>query len=173
MNLEKWFFGFFVKQYKVSLLITFLLIFYWFFSLLSIPKESAPDIKFGIIWINTIYTWVNPQDIDDLITDKIEKEIKDIEWIKKISSTSSLWISSITVELQTWVDTKNLLVDIKDKVDKISLPTDAEEPNVSELSSNNELLTWLYVFWKKEDITKEELYDKSLELKEKLEWMKK
>lgn len=170
MNLEKWFFGFFVKQYKVSLLITFLLIFYWFFSLLSIPKESSPDIKFGIIWINTIYTWVNPQDIDDLITDKIEKEIKDIEWIKKISSTSSLWISSITVELQTWVDTKNLLIDIKDKVDKISLPTDAEEPNVSELSSNNELLTWLYVFWKKEDITKEELYDKSLELKEKLEW---
>ncbi len=170
MELEKGFFWFFVKKYRVSLLLTFLLIFYWAFSLAYIPKESAPDIKFWIIWINTIYTWVNPTDIDDLITDKIEKEIKDIEWIKKISSTSSLWISSITVELETWVNTKNLLVDIKDKVEKVKLPDDAEEPVVNELSSNNELLTWLFLFWEKDKITREELFDKAIYLREKLEW---
>jgi multidrug efflux pump subunit AcrB len=33
---------------------------------------------------------VNPTDIDSLITDKIEKEIKDLDGIKKITSTSSL-----------------------------------------------------------------------------------
>lgn len=169
-TLEQWFFWFFVRKYKVSMLITLFLILYWIFSLWQIPKESAPDIKFGIIWINTIYTWVDPKSIDDLITSKIEKEIKDLEWIKKISSSSSLWISNITVELNTWVDTRALLTDIKDKIDKISFPEDAEEPQVYEISSDNELLFWLFLYSKDKNISTKELYDKRLYLKNYLEW---
>jgi multidrug efflux pump subunit AcrB len=48
-------------------------------ALFSIPKESTPDIKFGIISISTIYPGVNPTDIDNIITQKIEKEIKGLE----------------------------------------------------------------------------------------------
>jgi multidrug efflux pump subunit AcrB len=33
---------------------------------------------------------VNPNDIDSLITEKIEKEIKNIDGIKKITSSSSV-----------------------------------------------------------------------------------
>lgn len=169
-TLEQWFFGFFVRKYKVSMLLTLLLILYWMFSLWQIPKESAPDIKFGIIWINTIYTWVDPKSIDDLITSKIEAEIKDLEWIKKISSSSSLWISSITVELDTWVNTRDLLTDIKDNVDKASLPSDAEDPNVSEISTQNELLFWVYLYSKNKDIPLSELYEKWVTLQNYLEW---
>lgn len=169
-KLEQWFFGFFVKQYKVSLLMILLLIFYWAFTLYQIPKESSPDIKFWIIWITTIYTWVNPTDIDSLITEKIEKEVKDIEWIKKITSTSSLWVSNITLELQTWVDTKDILVDVKDKVDSISLPTDAEDPFVSELSSDNEMLFSFYMYAPIDKYSVWELFDKSVVMQKYLEW---
>ena len=168
--LEQWFYGFWVRKFKVSILITLLIIIYWFFSLWQIPKESAPDIKFGIIWINTIYTWVDPYSIDDLITSKIEKEIKDLEWIKKISSSSNLGFSSIIVELNTWVNTRNLLTDIKDKVDKVSLPKEAEKPNVFELSSENELLFSMYLYAKDKNITFENLYDKAVKLKNDFEW---
>ena len=60
------------------------------YSLVTIPKESTPDIEFGIISVVTPYIGVNPVDIDNLITEKIEKEIKDIDGVKKVSSTSSL-----------------------------------------------------------------------------------
>jgi len=169
-TLDKWFFWFWVKQYKVSILLTFLLIFYWLFSLYTIPKESSPDIKFWIIWITTIYTGVNPTDMDSLITEKIEKEIKDLEWIKKISSTSNLWVSSIIVELQTWVNTRDMLTDIKDKVDKVSLPTDAEDPVVNEISTNNEMMFSLYMYADENKMSYEDLYDKSVSLKKYLEW---
>jgi len=33
---------------------------------------------------------VNPQDIDSLITEKIENEIEDIDGVSKITSTSSV-----------------------------------------------------------------------------------
>ncbi len=103
--------------------------------MISIPKESSPDIKFGIIWVTTVYPWVNPWDMDSLITDKLEKEIKNIDWIKKITSTSSVWVSSITIELNNWVDVRNALTDIKDQVDKVDLPADAKQ-KIVDLTTN-------------------------------------
>lgn len=168
-TLEQGFFGFWVRKFKVSILLTFLIIFYWLFSLYQIPKESSPDIKFGIIWITTIYTGVDPTSMDDLITSKIEKEIKDLEWIKKITSISNLWVSSVIVELNTGVNTRDLLTDIKDKVDKISLPSEAEEPSVYEISTQNELLFSVYLYAENKDISVWELYDQAVVLKNDLE----
>jgi len=48
-------------------------------SLIAIPKESSPDIKFGLINIATIYPGVSPIDVDQLITQEIEQAIKDIK----------------------------------------------------------------------------------------------
>ena len=66
-----------------------------------IPKESSPKVDIWYISITTIYQWVSPMDIDTLITDKIEKQIKDIDGIKKITSTSSVWVSNTVVEVKT------------------------------------------------------------------------
>lgn len=169
-TLEQWFFGFWVKKYRVSLLVTLLLVLYWTFSLYMIPKESSPDIKFWIIGVTTVYTWVDPISIDDLITSKIEKEVKDLEWVKKVTSTSRLWVSSVVIELDTWVDTRNLLTDIKDQVDKVSLPSEAEDPVVTEISTENELLFSFYMFAQDSTTTIYDLYDKAVVMKNYLQW---
>jgi len=169
-QIESWFFGFWVKKYRVSYLLIFLIIVAWIFSLYSIPKESSPDIKFGVISVVTPYIWVNPTDIDALITDKIEKEIKDLDGIKKITSRSSVWISSINVELYNWVETRNVLTDIKDAIDKVNLPEDAEDTIVLELSSTNELMFEVLLFWDASKFTQFDLISKSRLIKESLEW---
>jgi multidrug efflux pump subunit AcrB len=46
----------------------------------------------------------------------------------------------VTVELYNDVDIRDALTDIKDSVDKVALPEDAEDPQVVELSSSNELM---------------------------------
>ncbi len=169
-KIEKWFFGFWVKKFRVSFLAIFLIIVAGAFSLVTIPKESSPDIKFGVISVVTPYIWVNPTDIDSLITDKIEKEIKDLDWIKKITSRSSVWVSSITVELHNWVETRNVLTDIKDEIDKISLPEDAEDTLVTELSSSNELMFEVLLYWDATRYTQFDLVNNSQIIKNALEW---
>jgi len=169
-KIEEWFFGFWVRKYKVSFLAIFLILFAGIFSLITIPKESSPDIKFGIIAVNTVYIWVNPDDIDSLITEKIENEINDIEWIKKITSTSAVWISSTVVELYNNVDTRDVLTDIKDRVDKVSLPEDAEEPSVIEMSSTNELMFEVLLYWPANKYTQFDLMQASQLIKNSLEW---
>jgi multidrug efflux pump subunit AcrB len=63
---------------------------YGLFIAFTIPKESSPDIKFGIVNVTTIYPGANPVDIDDVITTKIEDKIEDIDGIDTIESSSSL-----------------------------------------------------------------------------------
>lgn len=139
-KLETWFFTFWIENYKVSFLFLFLIVVVWLLSMLQIPKESSPDIKFGIISITTPYTGVNPEDIDSLITEKIEKEIEDIEGISKITSASSVGVSSVTVELENGVETRDIMTDIKDRIDTIALPSEADDSIVREISTRNELL---------------------------------
>lgn len=152
-KLTEGFFAFWVRNYKVSFLFIFLIVVAWIFSLFTIPKESSPDIKFGIISVFTVYPWVNPVDIDSLITEKIEKEIKDIDWIKKITSTSSVWVSSTTIELNNWISSRDVMTDIKDKIDTLSLPEDAEDTVVKEISSENQLMFEALLYWPKEQFS--------------------
>ena len=164
------FFHFWLKNLKTSFLLIMLIIIAWAFSLYSIPKESNPDIKFGIINVAVTYPWVNPEDMDSLITEKIEGEIEDLDWIKKISSTSAVWTSLVSIELETDADTRELLTDIKDKVDNLSLPEDASDPTVVEISSNNTLLYEALIYWDAEKFDDFSLMQKSKKIKDILEW---
>jgi len=139
-QLEKWFFTFWIENYKVSFLFLFLIVVVGLLAMFQIPKESSPDIKFWIISITTPYTWVNPADIDSLITEKIEKEIKDIDGISSISSSSQVGFSSVTVELENGIETRDVMTDIKDRIDTLSFPSDVDDSIVQEISTRNELL---------------------------------
>ncbi len=147
-----------------------LIIIAWAFSLYQIPKESSPDIKFGIINISVIYPGVNPEDMDALITNEIESEIKDLYWIKKIKSTSSVGSSLISVELKTDANTSELLTNIKNNVDKVDLPEGASDPIVTEVSSNNTLLYEALIYWDKDRFSDFSLMQKSKKIKQILEW---
>lgn len=139
-KLKTWFFTFWIDNYKVSFLFLALIVFAGILAMIQIPKESNPDIKFGIISVTTPYSGVNPQDIDSLITEKIEDKLEDIDWVSKITSTSSVGISSVVVELENWVSTRDAMTDIRDKIDTLSLPSEADETIVQEISISSELL---------------------------------
>ncbi len=164
------FFSFWINNIRTSFLFIILIIIAWAFSLYTIPKESAPDIKFWIINVAVSYPWVNPVSMDSLITEKIEKEIEDIDWIKKINSTSAVWTSLVTIELETWVNTRDTLTDIKDTVDKIELPEDASDPTVVEVSANNTLIYEALIYWDKNNFSDFDIYSKAKLIKNKLEW---
>ncbi len=164
-KLESGFFGFWVKQRRTTFLLMVLIILGWIFSLIQIPKESSPDIKFWIISITTIYQWVNPTDIDTLVTDKIEQKIKDIQWLKKMSSTSRIGVSSVVLEFDNGVDMSKALVDVKDVVDKVSLPSEAQDPFVTEISTDNQKMFDIVLYWNVSDFSQQYLQEKARKLK--------
>lgn len=104
-------------------------------SYLAMPKEQFPEVVFPQIFVATIYPGP-PEDVENLITKEIEKEIKSISGIKKVSSNSTQDFSSIIVEFQTDVEIDKAKQDVKDAVDraKQELPSDLEnDPQIIEM----------------------------------------
>jgi len=100
------------------------------------PKESFPEIKQPTIYINTAYPGNSPVDIENLVTRPIEKELKSINGMKKLSSTSIQDFSVIVAEFELDVPSNEALQEVKDAVDRADadLPTDLPaDPNIMEL----------------------------------------
>ncbi len=169
-KIESWLFGFRVKQRRFTFIVTLLIIIGGIFSVITIPKESSPEIEFWIISISTIYQWATPKDVDNLITEKIEKSIENVEWISKISSSSRAGISSIIVEFDNDIDMIKATADIKDAVDKVSLPNDAEETKIQDISANNEMMFSVILYWDSNKFDPFYIKEKWRLIKANLEW---
>jgi len=104
-------------------------------SYMMLPREAAPDITIPYVFISTPYPGVAPEDIEKSVTIPIEKKLKGLEAVKKITSSSTEGMSSIVIEFVAGTDIDNVLSKTKDKVDlaKPDLPADLEdEPEVTE-----------------------------------------
>lgn len=102
----------------------------------SIPKEKFPDIVIPTIYVSTVYPGAAPKDVENLITKNIEKQIKSIAGVKKVTSTSLQDFSSVVVEFNTDVNVPVAKQKVKDAVDKAKkdLPQDLPaDPNVMEV----------------------------------------
>lgn len=105
-------------------------------SYFSLPKEKFPDIVIPTIMVNTIYPGSAPADIENLVTKPIEKQIKSITGVKKLTSNSVQDFSMVMVEFNTDVDVVEAKRKVKEAVDKArtDLPNDLpKEPSVMEL----------------------------------------
>ena len=103
----------------------------------TIPKEQFPEIVIPMITINTIYPGTSPIDMENLVTRPLEKNLKSISGVKRITSRSVQDFSAIIVEFRTGIEVKEAKQKVNDAVDKTKpdLPTDPSfiEPSVMEI----------------------------------------
>ncbi len=103
----------------------------------NLPKENFPDIVVPQIFVSTIYPGTSPADMENLVVKPLEKQMKGINGVKKVSSTSQQDFSNIIVEFNTNVDVAVAKQRVKDAVDKArnDLPTDLpNDPNVQDIN---------------------------------------
>jgi len=105
----------------------------------SLPRESAPSITIPIIIVATPYIGVSPADMENLVTQPIEKRLKELSDVKEITSTSSEGISTVVIEFETDVNIDNALQKVREKVDlaRTEIPQDAEESSINEINFDN------------------------------------
>ncbi|NBC83243.1 MAG: AcrB/AcrD/AcrF family protein [Bacteroidetes bacterium] len=84
----------------------------------NLPKELFPEIVWPQIMVQTTYPGNSPEDIENLITRPLEKEIDGVKGLKEISSISAPDASMIIVEFNTDVDLEDALRRVKDAVER-------------------------------------------------------
>lgn len=85
---------------------------------LNLPKEQFPEIKIPQIIVQTVYPGTSPENMENLVTKPIEKQVKNLTGVKKVTSSSFQDYSVVIVEFNTDVKIDKAKVDVKDGVDK-------------------------------------------------------
>lgn len=112
----------------------------------SMPRESFPEVKETKIYISSIYPGNTAEDIEKLITDPLEDELKTVSNLVEITSTSQEDYSMIIVEFDENISVESALQKVKDEVDSKTASEDwptfngaKVEPNVFDLSISEEI----------------------------------
>ena len=135
---------------------------------LGMPREAAPDITIPIVIVAVPYIGVGPADMEGLVTQPIERELKSLKDVKKITSQSAEGISTISVEFNSGVDIDEALRRTRDKVNstRSKLPSDILEPIVREINFSEFPIMYVAIGG---DIGLARLKDIGKDMKEKFE----
>jgi HAE1 family hydrophobic/amphiphilic exporter-1 len=101
----------------------------------NISLNLMPDAKIPYITISTVYVGAAPEQIETLITEKIENEISAISLLKSIQSYSMNSASIMILEFDLSKDPDIANQEVKEKIDAImnDLPDGADEPLVQKI----------------------------------------
>jgi len=127
---------FFIKNYKLTYVIILGIILYGGYTVFQIPKESSPEIDIPIAIVVTSLPGATAGDVEELVTNVIEKQIQNLDDVDSYSSVSSQGSSQITINFDVDSDAKDKIPDLKTAVDstKSDLPSDALDPFVQQIS---------------------------------------
>jgi len=117
--------------------LTFILVIMGYSAYQNLPKENFPEVIIPKIFVQTIYPGTSPENMENLVTKQLEKQLKSTPGLKKITSNSYQDVSVITAEFNTNVDIKDAKQRVKDAVDKArqDLPNDLpKDPNVMDIN---------------------------------------
>jgi multidrug efflux pump subunit AcrB len=109
---------------------------------LNIPLEVFPSIEPRVISVSVAVPGALPQDIETSVAIKVEEAVQDLEGVETISSRSNEGSASISIEVDDSYDAREILAEVKNRVDAINtLPADAERAIVSLAKRQREVIS--------------------------------
>ena len=107
-----------------------------------IPLEVFPTLEAEQINVVINLRGATPEDAEQGVAILVEEAVQDLEGIKEITSRSAEGTVSVGLEIDSGYDARELLADIKSRVDAINnLPVDAEKPVISLATRRREVIT--------------------------------
>lgn len=119
-------FGFFVRSYKIGIMLSVLLIIAGVLGLSSLKRETFPPVEFPRVTITTLYPGASPVEVEEKITQKIEDEIRSVEGVKDVRSISQSGRSEVQIRIDIDnADIEKAVSDLQSAVQRVTdLPTD-------------------------------------------------
>jgi multidrug efflux pump subunit AcrB len=113
----------------------------------TMPREDFPEIIENKVYISSVFPGNSAEDVEKLIIKPLEKEIKNISGVEKVTASSFQDYGMIIAEFSDKVAIEEAKTKIKDKVDIVKADTDwpnldngsKVEPSVFELNISEEV----------------------------------
>lgn len=131
--------SFFINNFRLVIMIIVMLFAIGAYALFTLPLESNPEVKIPYGTVSVVLPGASPEDVEELIINKIEPELNNISGVKRVRSTATNSVGVMTVEFYADQDLDESIRRMRDSVDRVSgqLPDDAGDPTVMEVSFDN------------------------------------
>ncbi|MEL6317365.1 MAG: efflux RND transporter permease subunit, partial [Pseudomonadota bacterium] len=112
-------------------------------ALTRIPIQLIPDVRKPVIVVNTTWPGAAPAEIEREIVTQQEEELKGLEGLETMTSTSRTGAAEITLEFAIGTNTDRALLLVSNRLDRVSdYPDEADEPTLETSSSDDNPIGW-------------------------------
>jgi len=106
-----------------------------------VKQEIFPEFSLDLISVTVVYLGAAPEEVEEGVCIRIEEEIEGLEGIKKITSTAAEGLGTVLIELELDADVREVLDDVKNRVDAIdTFPEETEKPIISEITNRFQVI---------------------------------
>ena len=128
-----------VRNYQFTIVIFLLLVSLGIYSYLKIPQAADPEFPVTIFPVIAVYPGASPVDIEELVVDRLEKSIKELEDIDRMTSEIEEDVAIIVIEFSPESDPDIKFDDLQRQINSIrsSLPEDLYSVEALKIQAGN------------------------------------
>jgi len=97
-------------------------------ALSNLKVNLLPELSYPTLTVRTEYTGAAPSEVEVLITDPMEEAVGVVKGLRKLRSVSRTGQSDVVLEFAWGSDMDRASLDVRDKLDSLSLPLDVKPP---------------------------------------------
>ena len=124
-----------ITNNRTSFMLLLVIMFFGITAYQNMPKDYDPGFILRSAQVITYFPGASPERVEQLITDKLEKEIQEIPELDFVASESRTGVSIISVNIKERFKVMRPIWDkLRRKIDAVKdqLPSDAQEPIVND-----------------------------------------
>jgi multidrug efflux pump subunit AcrB len=116
------------------------------FGIFQVQKQVFPQFIINNVIVQVPYLGAAPQEVEEGVIIKIEEAVKNLEGIKKITSTAREGVGTVSIEVEDGYSVQDMLDEVKVQVDAIpSFPANTEKPVVYRVKVPQDVM-WVSVY---------------------------
>jgi HAE1 family hydrophobic/amphiphilic exporter-1 len=127
-----------------------LLVMFGLLALFAVPVQLIPDVDRPMITVRTTWQGASPQEIEQEVIQRQEKELKSVEGLLRMTSESVYGQGGITLEFPVGTDVDTALVRVNNKLQQVPrYPANADKPILISASENAPPIAWMVLLPKR------------------------
>ena len=120
-----------------------LLVMFGVLALYQIPIQLTPDVDEPNITVTTFWPGASPLEVEREIVEEQEEQLKSLEGLKEMESTSNDSQGSVTLTFPVGTDIDAALLKVSNRLQQVpSYPADAEKPIISSVGFAEGAVAW-------------------------------
>jgi len=126
--------GIFARHPTAANLLMIIMIISGLFALHRMNTQFFPDFGIDIVYVSVEWSGASAEDVDSNIVQAIEPEVRFLDGVKRVRSSSLEGRATVLVEFNPGTDMQSALSDVETAVSTVTtLPDDSEQPEVRKI----------------------------------------